>query len=298
MKESYFSLNDNKNIITSVDKTVLLNARTALTGLASFGYAKNDKARLPMIGHTHKDKFEFIIIARGAQQYFIEDKSYTLYPFEGICTAPNANHNCGESMGNNTETIWFQIDSKSDSPLFDLSKRESDILLSQLDSYTGRKIFLNEQTVNCFTKAFSLLKEGSIQSVIKGKALFIYALFCTLDSKVEDRLSSPEIEAAKKYIFLHIKEKIAVSELLEASGLDVSVFKERFFRYTGEDYKEYIQNVKIKAAKEELLKGRSVGNLAFEYGFSSVGSFNKAFKKYFSVSPKRYYAKNKNNDII
>ena len=297
MKTSY-SNTDSKNIIVSPDKTVLLADSVKISGVTSFSYAKNNKARLPMIEHSHKDKFEFVIIAEGLQQYFIENDSFMLYPCQAVCTAPNEVHSCGESFKDDTSVIWFQIDAKLDSPLFSLSEQEAFELKSRLFGCTHKKLILDRQTLNGFLDSFKLLSTGNTLQIIEGRSLFISSFCRALQSPFETVQACAEIERAKKYIFIHVKEKVSLSELLEASGLDINTFKDKFTAQVGQDYKEYILSIKLQSAKNELIKGVSLDKLAFEYGFASVGSFNKAFKRQFGESPKKFCSKNRDRDIL
>ena len=62
------------------------------------------------------------------------------------------------------------------------------------------------------------------------------------------------------------------------------VFRERF----NTNCKEFVNQLRIEAACKLLKKGRSVTEVAYESGFSSVRTFNRVFFDYMNMSPRTY----------
>lgn len=54
------------------------------------------------------------------------------------------------------------------------------------------------------------------------------------------------------------------------------------------NYVDYINCKRIEKAKEYLLKGEKVKEVALKTGFGSVGTFINAFKKYTGFTPGEY----------
>ena len=51
---------------------------------------------------------------------------------------------------------------------------------------------------------------------------------------------------------------------------------------------QYVADVRLGLAKEDILAGRkSITQVAFELGYSSLPHFSNAFKKKFGVSPNK-----------
>jgi AraC-like DNA-binding protein len=69
-------------------------------------------------------------------------------------------------------------------------------------------------------------------------------------------------------------------------------FERRFRRATHNSVVEYIQRVKIEAAKRELESGqKSVSEVMYEVGYSDTKAFRDVFRKVTSVSPVEYRKK-------
>nr|WP_293839284.1 two-component regulator propeller domain-containing protein [uncultured Arsenicibacter sp.] len=58
-------------------------------------------------------------------------------------------------------------------------------------------------------------------------------------------------------------------------------------RLTGLSPKEYVNEYRLSVARQELLSGKSVGEVTFDVGFSDPNYFSRAFKKKFGISPSK-----------
>lgn len=66
-----------------------------------------------------------------------------------------------------------------------------------------------------------------------------------------------------------------------------------FKRYFGESIGDYLTHLRMQAAKEDLLRMRSVEQVAHSLSYKSVDGFSRAFKRYFSISPSAYLSGSK-----
>ncbi|MBK7105106.1 MAG: helix-turn-helix domain-containing protein [Ignavibacteriae bacterium] len=102
------------------------------------------------------------------------------------------------------------------------------------------------------------------------------------------------ILSAQNYIEENYNEKITVDELAERFNLGRRTFERRFKAATKNTIIEYIQRVKIEAAKVDLEKGRkTVSEIMYDVGYTDSKSFRDVFKKFAGMSPVDY--KNKFN---
>jgi transcriptional regulator GlxA family with amidase domain len=77
--------------------------------------------------------------------------------------------------------------------------------------------------------------------------------------------------------------------MIEHSSLAVRTFKRRFRAATGYTPVEYVQTLRIEAAKRLLEGGeRSTEDVAFEVGYEDPAFFRKLFKRHTGVTPARY----------
>lgn len=94
----------------------------------------------------------------------------------------------------------------------------------------------------------------------------------------------------------NFREKISVNDLCDQVPASRRTFERRFKRATSNTVGEYLQRVKIEAAKKELEKGRmTVGEVMYEVGYSDPKAFRDVFRKITNMTPLDYlnrYSKN------
>lgn len=97
------------------------------------------------------------------------------------------------------------------------------------------------------------------------------------------------IKQAQDYIETNYTERIGIDELCGMVGVGRRTFERRFRKATNNSVVEYIQRVKIEAAKRELENGRkTVNEVMYEVGYSDNKAFRDVFRKVTSVSPVEY----------
>jgi len=102
------------------------------------------------------------------------------------------------------------------------------------------------------------------------------------------------IRYAQAFIEENVAEKISVDELAARVAIGRRNFERRFKKATNNTPVEYIQRVKIEAAKKSLETGRkNVSEVMYDVGYSDVKAFRSVFKKVTGLSPVEY--KNKFN---
>lgn len=102
------------------------------------------------------------------------------------------------------------------------------------------------------------------------------------------------IRQAQEFIEKNITERISVEELAVKFAIGRRHFERRFKKATNNTPVEYIQRVKIEAAKKYLENSRkNVNEIMYEVGYSDTKAFRTVFKKITGLSPIDY--KNKYN---
>lgn len=100
---------------------------------------------------------------------------------------------------------------------------------------------------------------------------------------------SPAVAEAQEYISRHFKEDIHVGSIAGAASLSKYHFSRLFKKETGFSPHEYLQDVRIRHAKQLLTGTRlSVEEIGYECGFSSTTHFIRAFKKRTMVTPAHF----------
>ena len=97
------------------------------------------------------------------------------------------------------------------------------------------------------------------------------------------------IVEVQDYIERKFKNKITVDELSERFGMGRRTFERRFKKATSNTVAEYIQRVKIEAAKKQLeLSRKTVSEVMYAVGYSDTKAFRDVFKKLTGMSPVDY----------
>ena len=105
------------------------------------------------------------------------------------------------------------------------------------------------------------------------------------------------IVAAQEFIEKNYQEKMTIEQLCELVSLSRRNFERRFKKATANTVVEYIQRVKIEAAKKDLETGRkNVNEVMYDAGYSDTKAFRSAFKKITGLLPIAY--RNKYNKKV
>jgi transcriptional regulator GlxA family with amidase domain len=109
--------------------------------------------------------------------------------------------------------------------------------------------------------------------------------------------SDTEILKAQEVIEKNIHEKITVEELADKVALGRRSFERRFKQATNNSVLEYIQRVKIEAAKRKFETSRkNINEVMYEVGYTDTKAFRTLFKKITGLTPVEY--RNKYNNLI
>ena len=101
-----------------------------------------------------------------------------------------------------------------------------------------------------------------------------------------------EVLKAQEYIEEHYADKINVEDLAEHFGISRRTFERRFKKATSNSVLEYIQRVRVEAAKKMLEPGRkTVSEVMYETGYNDPKAFRDVFRKIAGMSPLEYQEK-------
>ncbi len=105
------------------------------------------------------------------------------------------------------------------------------------------------------------------------------------------------VKHAIAYIEMNYAEEITLEELSKEVGLSKSYLSTMFKKETGRNIVEYVNDLRIKKAKELILKSDlRIFEVAERIGFKDPKYFSKQFKRSVGVSPNDY--KNQLNQIV
>lgn len=100
------------------------------------------------------------------------------------------------------------------------------------------------------------------------------------------------IKNAQEYIEQHYREKLTVDQIADKFNVTRRTFERRFRKATYITVAEYVQRVKIEAAKKQLEMGRkSITEVMLDVGYSDTQTFRDIFKKVTDMTPVDYRKK-------
>jgi transcriptional regulator GlxA family with amidase domain len=98
-----------------------------------------------------------------------------------------------------------------------------------------------------------------------------------------------EILKAQAYIEKNFHERITVDELADKYSIGRRSFERRFKKATNNTIIEYIQRVKIEAAKRSFESSRkNINEIMFDVGYTDTKAFRTVFKKITGLTPIEY----------
>jgi transcriptional regulator GlxA family with amidase domain len=106
------------------------------------------------------------------------------------------------------------------------------------------------------------------------------------------------IRKAQEFIENNFQEKITVDQLSSMLALSRRNLERRFKKATSNTVVEYMQRVKIEAAKKNLETGRkNINEVMYEVGYTDTKAFRTTFKKITGLSPIQYRNKYNHQNV-
>ncbi len=104
-----------------------------------------------------------------------------------------------------------------------------------------------------------------------------------------------------KYVHEHIKDNLILSDVAERFGYSQWHFCVKFREYTGLSFVKYVRHFRLQLASLDIVSGKKITDVALDYGYDTVGGFNKAFLTEFGCYPSSYkkiYYERINTDML
>lgn len=97
------------------------------------------------------------------------------------------------------------------------------------------------------------------------------------------------VKRAQEFIENNFQDKLTVDQLADMFALGRRSLERRFKKATSNTVVEYIQRVKMEAAKKSLESGsKNVNEVMYDIGYSDIKTFRTIFKKVTGLSPMQY----------
>lgn len=246
--------------------------------------SRTDLIIIPSLNHNYKKS----ITGNGKLIQWIQKQYHDGAEIASICTGAFLLASSGLLDGKSCSTHWSVAENfRSMFPEVDL---QTDKLITDEDGiYTngGAYSFLNlviylvekyydRQTAIYCSKVFQIEMDRQNQS-----AFIIFRGQKTHGDEI--------VKEAQDYIESNVQEKISIKQLVSKFAVSRRQFDRRFIEATGNTPFEYLQRVKVEAAKKLLEVGmKTVSEVMYEVGYSDASAFRRVFKDVTSLSPVEY----------
>ncbi|WP_172455619.1 helix-turn-helix domain-containing protein [Paenibacillus sp. BIHB 4019] len=135
--------------------------------------------------------------------------------------------------------------------------------------------------------------QGRGISVIE-EAYHLIRLICQEGCRlINSRLSTETyqlIERALRYIEEHLHAELTVNQCASHVYLSGSYFASLFKKVTGKRFSQYVTELKINKAKQMLVGGNTIQDIASALGYEERRNFSDMFKKMTGMTPSEYRA--------
>lgn len=91
-----------------------------------------------------------------------------------------------------------------------------------------------------------------------------------------------------RYIHENIDKSLELSDIAELFGYSKWHFCSKFHNYTGKSFVKYVRHYRLQLAALDILSGKKSTDVALNFGYETLGGFNKAFLAEFGCLPREY----------
>ena len=297
MKAGSESMNHMNEAAQEFSKSILTNADCPAINVPSFFMKRMSVSNpKPTQYYHYHDCYEMYYLYSGERYYFIKDKTYHLKTGAFVFIEPYTIH-CSSNFkksGYDRIVLYFKKDFVDEllravgaSESFDKYSESCHVLM--LDSCEQRFVeALYETMLQEYAAAPS---EAYLKTSLVQLLLFI--------GKSEYKLEAPPLDYANPthkmiseitgYINNNYTENITLSHISNRFHISPCYFSRTFKSLKGHSFTEYLNNVRIKEARNYLEKtDMSILHIAQATGFDGNTHFGRVFKKIVGVSPLSY----------
>ncbi|MBQ7821911.1 MAG: AraC family transcriptional regulator [Clostridia bacterium] len=258
----------------------------------SLYYSSKTKDQARYINHYHTET-ELGLILSGNGEYMLGNKRYCVGPGDLLIIRSNEQH-CIPSIASDTFTS-FNIQLSS----YYLWNICSDYIpLNKIQALSNPNIpivqrITDDNIILCFKKLAELYKSEDTADIFNTRIEVIKAINMIAEMiDTDDTCNGPSvaglrhIQKATDFIKQNYQRPISLDDIAKSAAMSRSYLSSTFKTVTGVSPYNFLSATRIEKAVE-LLKDtdKTVMDIAFECGFTSLTSFNKLFKQLIGITP-------------
>lgn len=175
-------------------------------------------------------------------------------------------------------------------------------------SYSGKVVLVEKRQRRMEALLDRMLEENSIPDEYSYEFLQLQMMTLLLNIQRDgifvyekirhDNSISSDIEDALRYIAQNFALPITLDEVAEQVNLTPTYLSRKFKKFTGTTFKEYVNHIRIRQAKQMLLTtDDTITQIALNCGFNSSNYFKDCFRRRNGVSPSVFRKQSKNHSF-
>lgn len=227
--------------------------------------------------HFHDD-YEIYVFLKGEAEYIVEDRVYSLRPYNLLILKPRRYH-------------FAVIKSK------DVYSRLIMNFGIEEDERTKRLLEPDFIDLNSYPESLALLKEvlhnhgkfpkEDFNEIIANTIKSVLILYNNLHSDLHPQYMTlnPYVRRALLYIDENIHSRITLKNIAEAQNINPQYFARIFKQALGESPISYVRKKQLLLARDMIEAGEYPTQVYYKCGFSDYSSFYRAYKGFFKNSP-------------
>jgi AraC-like DNA-binding protein len=177
--------------------------------------------------------------------------------------------------------------------------------ISRMMDNSERGLQFSSEDINNVAFLFSRIQEGqsilnyiSILQILNELAKIKNYNFLSERKITQSDFSKDDERFRKVHTFINanFRKKIKLTDAAKLAGLSDSAFSHYFKKRTLKNFSEFIIDMRIMFAKEQLSStSQSITSIAYDSGFNSISNFNSQFIRKTGLSPRKYRSETKMN---
>ena len=254
-----------------------------------YEHRNTDLYHTPLMGKHHYHRlFEIYYFIKGECKYFIDDRTYTLFPGDVILIPQNVIHRTLYTSDYERTLLNFTHHFIPDS------------VSSKLDGmlYLYRNPNLSKDIKNIFETIgteYSKMDEHS-EEMLTGLVKTLFILLARNENMaVQSGGNSAFVAKTVKIISESFQTDLTLNDLAESFSVSPEHLSRTFKKETGFGFNEYLTLVRLQKAEQFLEEGelKTVSEIAYACGFNDSNYFSDRFKRTHGMSPLKFRQKHR-----
>lgn len=137
--------------------------------------------------------------------------------------------------------------------------------------------------------SYELMVKAKLMTILANMVRHFHSELSSASELIASRSHLERMEQSIKYILSHLGEELTLNELAQRACMSRSYYSAIFKELNGVSVWDYIISQRVDLAKYKLeTSDDPITQVCEDSGFTSIGNFNRAFKKLTGKTPREY----------